>query len=76
MTELQKNALQKTARSIQFTIKFFCFCIFMFVLYILNDVFDGALLQFFYALIITVIGFVVIGFVFFTKWEDLFENDK
>jgi len=70
------NKLQKLARLIQFTVKLICFSFIMFEIYIINDLFDGKLLKFFFALIIMFIIIVVVNFVLFTKWENLFKNNK
>ena len=70
------NKLQKLARLIQFTVKLICFSFIMFEIYIINDLFDGKLLKFFFALIIMFIIIVVVNFVLFTKWENLFKNKK
>lgn len=67
------NKLQKLARLIQFTVKLICFSFIMFAIYIINDVFDGKPLKCFFALIIII---VVVNFVLFTKWENLFKNKK
>ena len=70
------NKLQKLARLIQFTVKLICFSFIMFEIYIINDVSDGKLLTFFFALIAMGIIIVVVNFVLFTKWENLFKNNK
>ena len=70
------NKLQKLARLIQFTVKLICFSFIMFVMCVINDLFDGALLIVFFALISLVIIMILWGLIWDTKWENLFKNKK
>ena len=70
------NKLQKLARLIQFTVKLLWFSFIMFVICVINDIFDGALLIVFFALISLVIIMILWGLIWDTKWENLFKNKK
>ena len=70
------NKLQKLARLIQFTVKLIWFSFIMLFMCLINDLFDGALLIIFFALISLVIIMILWGLIWDTKWENLFKNNK